>query len=508
MGLIASLQPAEHHWFCFSPRLRRSFRVAASRLSLAATVFAALASIGGFAQSPFRPATQARVVAASRSSQARHFLRGRTLSGSLSAGQAMDAARRQHVVMLEQQRALPHFSSLTAAWQPVGPNQIASLAYGTVTGRITSIAIDPADATGNTVYVGTTGGGVWKSTNAAGPAGSVTFAALTDTLPVFSANAGNAAIPSLSIGAVSVQSGVVLAGTGDPNDASDSFYGGGILRSADGGLTWTLIQNSQDGVSGNHSFVGLGFAGFAWSSSSPSTVVAAVSQAAEGTLVNAPDSTGSVMGLYYSTDAGATWQMSTILDGSQTVQTPLPSGGDLGGSAATSVVWNPIRQRFYAAVRYHGYYESSDGMTWTRLAHQPGAGLTTTACPTAPGTTGSVSCPIFRGALAVQPVTGDTFALTVDRNNLDQGLWQDVCALSGTNCASASVTFSNQLVVVSAGDRQRQQRHPAGGLQPLARRRSLGQRLPRRTRCCTRAPSISTAARLLADACCATRRTR
>ena len=94
------------------------------------------------------------------------------------------------------------------------------------------------------------------------------------------------AIPSLSIGAISVQSGVVLAGTGDPNDASDSFYGSGLLRSADGGLTWTLIQNSQDGVAGNHSFSGLGFAGFAWSSATAGTVVAAVSQAAEGVLVN------------------------------------------------------------------------------------------------------------------------------------------------------------------------------------------------------------------------------
>ncbi len=189
-----------------------------------------------------------------------------------------------------------------------------------------------------------------------------------------------------ALGRISVQSGVVLAGTGDPNDASDSFYGSGLLRSADGGLTWTLIQNSQDGVAGNHLFSGLGFAGFAWSSTTAGTVVAAVSQAAEGVLVNAPDTTNSVMGLYYSTDAGVTWHMSTIMDGSQIVQTPLPSGGDLGGRAATAVVWNPVRQRFYAAIRYHGYYESADGVTWTRLAHQPGTGLTTTACPTAPGT--------------------------------------------------------------------------------------------------------------------------
>jgi len=380
--------------------------------------------------------------------RARNFLGGRRLAGNASAARAMDAARQQHVAMLAQQAVLPRLSSLNAAWQPLGPGQVASAAYGNVTGRVAAIAIDPADATGNTVYLGTTGGGVWKSINAAGSAASVTFTPLTDTLPVFSPNAGTAAVPSLSIGAVSVQpgvqAGVVLAGTGDPNDSADSFYGSGLLRSADRGLTWTLIRNSQDGVNGNHSFAGLGFAGFAWSSTSPGTVVAAVSQAAEGVLVNAPSTTNSVMGLYYSADAGVTWQMGILMDGGQVVQTPQPSGANRGGNAATAVVWNPIRQRFYAAVRYHGYYESADGITWTRLANQPGPGLTATACPPSPNTTGSISCPIFRGALAVQPVTGDTFALTVDRNNLDQGLWQDACALSGGSCSSA-FAFGNQL---------------------------------------------------------------
>ena len=212
----------------------------------------------------------------------------------------MVAARRQHAAMLVHQAAESLSSSLNAAWQPLGPNQIGTIDYGSVTGRVTAIAIDPTDPTGNTVYLGTTGGGVWKSSNAAAPtSASVTFTALTDTLPVFSANAESSATPSLSIGAISVQSGVVLAGTGDPNDASDSFYGGGILRSTDGGLTWTLIDQSLDGAAGNHSFVGLGFAGFAWSTTSPNTVVAAVSQAAEGILVNKPDNLSSVMGLYY-----------------------------------------------------------------------------------------------------------------------------------------------------------------------------------------------------------------
>lgn len=405
--------------------------------------------------------------------RSRRFLGGRTLSGNFAAARAMDAAREQQAAMLAARALQLQGSSLApsrlpsqaysqlqsnaqivtglnTAWQPVGPSQVAGTAYGKVTGRVTSIALDPSDASGNTVYLGTTGGGVWKSVNAAGPPAGVTFTPLTDTLPVFSANAGTSIIPSLSIGAVSVQpgaagTGVVLAGTGDPNDATDSFYGNGILRSADKGLTWTLIRQSEDGASGPHSFLGLGFSGFAWSSVSPDTVVAAVSQAAEGTLVNAPDAVNSVMGLYYSTDGGTTWHMATLMDGGQTVQHPQTTGLNHGGNAVTSVVWNPVRQRFYAAVRYHGYYESPDGVTWTRLAHQPGNGLTTVACPANPDSTGSLSCPIFRGALAVQPATGDTFALTVDGGNLDQGLWQDACGLSGSNCLSSTVTFASQL---------------------------------------------------------------
>ncbi len=359
----------------------------------------------------------------------------------------MDAARKQHAAMMAQQAASPELSSLGAPWHAVGPNQVASLSYGNVTGRVSAIAIDPTDATGNTVYVGTTGGGVWKSSNAAGPLSNVVFNPLTDTLPVFNANAGASAIPSLSIGAISAQSGIVLAGTGDPNDATDSFYGSGLLRSTDGGTTWSLIQESQDSdvsAAGNHSFIGLGFAGFAWSTVAPGTVVAAVSQAAEGVLVNAPSDTASVMGLYYSTDNGATWFMSTVMDGAQILQSPYLTVGD-PGRAATAVVWNPIRKRFYAAIRYHGYYQSADGVTWTRLLNQPGVGLSLTACPTAPGTIGSPSCPIFRGALAVQPNTGDIFTLTVDRSNNDEGLWQDVCALSGTSCSNTTVTFGTQL---------------------------------------------------------------
>ena len=171
---------------------------------------------------------------------------------------------------MQQVQLMPHLQSSDQPWQPLGPNQIVTTQFGDVTGRVTSIAIAPWDASGNTVYLGSTGGGVWRSNNAAASdPTTVTWQPLTDDPPAFS----GIDITSLSIGAVSVQpgstpNGVVLAGTGDPNDVLDSYYGAGILRSGDGGATWTLIRQSSDGFSGgltNYSFAGDAFAGFAWS---------------------------------------------------------------------------------------------------------------------------------------------------------------------------------------------------------------------------------------------------
>ncbi len=136
------------------------------------------------------------------------------------------------------------------------------------------------------------------------------FTTLTDAPAGFNA----VRYASISIGAVSVQpggTGVILAGTGDPNDALDSYYGAGVLRSPDGGNTWTVMSHTADQML---SFQGEGFAGFAWSSVNPQLVVAAVSQAYEGTLVSAQLSGVSFAGLYYSTDAGASWSLATIND--------------------------------------------------------------------------------------------------------------------------------------------------------------------------------------------------
>jgi hypothetical protein len=314
--------------------------------------------------------------------------------------------------------------------------------YGLVTGRVSAVALDPSDSTGNRLYLGTTGGGVWVAQNAGtSDAANVVFTPLTDTLE----DLVGAQDASISIGALTVQTGetgVILAGTGDPNDALDSYYGAGILRSADSGNSWSLIQLTADG---KWSFAGEGFAGFAWSTVTPQLVVAAVSQAYEGTLVNADRSNLSYEGLYYSADSGATWNLATITDGSGAdVQGPTDSFTRPDGNAATSVVWNPVRQLFVAAIRFHGYYQSADGITWTRMTAQPGTGLSAQMCPTNSVAIGSIACPIYRGTLAVNPQTGDTFAWTVDINNQDQGLRQDQCSLSAGSCENPTLTFAQR----------------------------------------------------------------
>ena len=68
------------------------------------------------------------------------------------------------------------------AWQPLGPAAVLTPSYGLVTGRISALALDPSDATGNRLYLGTTGGGVWLAQNAAtANPSSIAFTPLTDT---------------------------------------------------------------------------------------------------------------------------------------------------------------------------------------------------------------------------------------------------------------------------------------------------------------------------------------
>ncbi len=349
----------------------------------------------------------------------RWMTRGQTAPAGQSAADLRLRAHQQKLDMraaAARKLAAPSLRELQPAtgpgtpWLPLGPAPLISdqNSFGAVAGRVTSVAIDPTDATGNTVYVASATGGVWKSTNATNvPATSVTWTSLTDQQA------------SLVNGAVSVKpdGGVVLVGTGEPNSAADNYYGIGILRSTNHGATWTLVPSAD---AGTNSFAGLGFSKFAWDAVLPATVVAASGITTqgfyEGKLTNSTK-----RGLYYSNDSGQTWSL----------QVPQDSGAAINPASATAtdVVYNAVAGKFFAAVRYHGVYTSSNGQNWTRLSNQPNAtALSTGNCPATIPASGS-NCPIYRGQISVVPGRQEMYfwfvSLNAQNGNVvDQGIWR------------------------------------------------------------------------------------
>ncbi len=298
----------------------------------------------------------------------------------------------------------------------MGPAPLASDAtgdgmqnYNWVSGRATSVLIDPSDGSGNTVLLGGAYGGLWKSTNAgslnSNPA-SVTWQALIDDQP------------TLAVGAIALQPGnsnVILVGTGETNSSGDSYYGLGILRSTDGGSTWTQIQRAGTG----QSFLGIGFSKIAFSTANPNLVVAATAGDNGLYFGLEEDGNSTARGLYFSQDGGVTWNRVTLTDNA------VPA-------SATAVIYNASQGAsgtFYAFIRRHGLYSSTDGQHFTRLATQPTAGLASANCPAG---SNSSSCLIYRGEFAVVPGRNEMYVWVVDvqpDNNenpvpADEGIWQ------------------------------------------------------------------------------------
>ncbi len=402
-------------------------RVRWSSLGLALSLLAATGGVCRGQNASSKPLSQAlsspKQNAAARNAQ--WFLRGRASAGQPAATlllhayqQKLQARAALQAAVQRAASAIPH-ASASSGWISLGPAPLASDASGSgvqdynwVSGRATAVAVDRADGSGNTVYVGGAYGGVWKSTNA-GPLSSspanVVWTPLIDNQA------------TLSVGAIAIQpqptipdatKSVILVGTGETNSSTDSYYGLGILRSADAGKTWSLIK--QDST-GKHSFAGIGFSQIAFSTANPSLVVAAAAGTSQGEIAGLANPQSANLGLYYSTDGGVTWIASIVRDGASAVP----------AVSATSVVYNGAAGEFFAALRFHGFYASPDGVTWTRLTNQPGNGLITTSCPVSPA---QATCPMYRGELAAVPGRNEIYAWYVDSSNADQGIWRSTNA--------------------------------------------------------------------------------
>ncbi len=106
-----------------------------------------------------------------------------------------------------------------------GTMEARQLGPGTMSGRITAIEGVISDQ-GKTMYIGTAGGGVWKSTNA-----GASFKPMFDKY-------------CQSIGAIGINQknpARVYAGTGESNMRNSVSYGNGIYKTTDGGDNWKKI---------------------------------------------------------------------------------------------------------------------------------------------------------------------------------------------------------------------------------------------------------------------------
>jgi uncharacterized protein (TIGR03437 family) len=199
-------------------------------------------------------------------------------------------------------------------WTLIGPQPTDGGSTTVTAGRVNAIAIDPRD--NNTVYIGAAAGGVWKTTD-----GGANWQPLTDNQP------------SLSSGAIVLDPAhpdTVYVGTGEENFSYDSYYGVGILKSPDGGNTWTNI-------------------------------VGPFLHAKIGALAIQPNNSqvllcSSSIGIYRSTDAAATW--TRVMTGTGTGVLFDPTNGNIAYSSLGNIFGSSL----------NGVYRSTDsGQTWQRL---------------------------------------------------------------------------------------------------------------------------------------------
>ncbi|MBP6639178.1 MAG: PKD domain-containing protein [Bacteroidia bacterium] len=118
-------------------------------------------------------------------------------------------------------------AALSVNWDERGPSNVS--------GRTRAIMIDPNDGTGNTIFAGGVGGGLFKTTNIT--AANPNWAPINDLM-------GNLAITTLAFDPSNTQT--MYAGTGEGYFNADAIRGLGIFKSVNGGATWTQLASTNN----------------------------------------------------------------------------------------------------------------------------------------------------------------------------------------------------------------------------------------------------------------------
>lgn len=240
-------------------------------------------------------------------------------------------------------------------WTSVGAASVLTGDEEGSAGRVSAIAQDPSDPTGNTFFIGGASGGVWKTTNflTTDPQGP-TYIPLTDFGPT----------SGLNIGSITVfprnndpRQSIVIASTGEGDTGT---AGVGFLISKDGGATWKLLDSTTNvDAAGTPLPLNSGARDRAFVGATTFKVVVDPRLTLQGQVIVYAAVSGPNGGLWRSTDTGDHW---TLMRGGQATDVVLDPSSATGGGD------DPNLLTLYAAFRGDGVYISPNrGQNWNPL---------------------------------------------------------------------------------------------------------------------------------------------